>query len=461
MPSLTLYILRCPEYGSAEQRRVQGLSLTVGRGVECDWALPDPFKSLSRKHCHFECVGGAWQVRDLSSNGTFLNSSGSAIGLSGVQPIRDRDRLHLGDYEIEIHLSEEAAFAFDDAAGAVPSAGFAAVRLPGLDDVLPPAAPGFSGPALQSFGSMPDHAPAAAQAFLLPAAGFSAQAAAKPFVPDDWYKAAEAAAPPIAQPIAQPFLPSPPPPAPPTAATDPLRDWLSMPDTAPTPASPQDAAPTPTPPPVVAPQVLGDAEMAPPAAMTSSAAGLAMLLAGGELAPDLAARASADPDATLHNAGAMLRASVAGIRALLIARGSVKREFRIEQTMLRTQENNPLKFAASDEQALTTLLDPRTASLPALQEAIRDLTLHQVAVLAATQAAARALLERLDPRSLEAEDKGGGLFSDSLEKRLWAAYKLRHTQLTEQFDDDFESAFGKAFARAYENAVSGVKGVGN
>jgi type VI secretion system protein ImpI/type VI secretion system protein len=130
----------------------------------------------------------------------------------------------------------------------------------------------------------------------------------------------------------------------------------------------------------------------------------------------------------------------------------VKREFRIEQTMLQPKENNPLKFAASDEQALASLLDPRTPAVSAVREAVEDLTAHQVAVLAATQAAARALLERMDPASLEGEDTGGGLF-DAREKRLWEAYKRRHAKLSEQFEDDFESAFGKAFARAYEGAV--------
>jgi type VI secretion system FHA domain protein len=186
-------------------------------------------------------------------------------------------------------------------------------------------------------------------------------------------------------------------------------------------------------------------------------AALTALLAGGDLPPEMVARAAGDPEAALHNAGALLRAAVSGIRALLIARGSVKREFRIEQTMLRTKENNPLKFAASDEQALSALLDPRTQSLHAIEESIKDLTMHQVATLAATQAAARALFEQMGPDKVEAEVTGGGLFPGALDKRRWEAYKRRHARLLEQFDDDFESAFGKAFARAYEQAVGRVR----
>jgi type VI secretion system protein ImpI/type VI secretion system protein len=117
-----------------------------------------------------------------------------------------------------------------------------------------------------------------------------------------------------------------------------------------------------------------------------------------------------------------------------------------------------LKFAASDVHALAALLDPRTPGLAAVQESISDLTLHQVATLAATQAAARALLERLAPGKIEADDTGGGLMPGAREKRLWEAYKRRHAKLLEQFEDDFESAFGTAFARAYEQAAADAKG---
>jgi type VI secretion system protein ImpI/type VI secretion system protein len=187
-------------------------------------------------------------------------------------------------------------------------------------------------------------------------------------------------------------------------------------------------------------------------------AALSTLFVGAGLPPETLYRAAEDPEAALRHAGAVMQVAVSGLRALLVARGMVKREFRIEQTMLRPKENNPLKFAASDEHALAGLLDPRTAGLQAVQEAVDDLSTHEVAVLAATQAAARALLERLSPAALEAEDPGGsGLFGASAEKRLWGAYKRRHETLMAQLDDDFDSAFGTAFARAYEQAVGGRK----
>jgi type VI secretion system FHA domain protein len=179
-----------------------------------------------------------------------------------------------------------------------------------------------------------------------------------------------------------------------------------------------------------------------------------VLIEGAGLAADNLPRAVQDPDKVLRQAGAVLQASVAGLRALLIARNLVKREFRIEQTLLSSKDNNPLKFAASDEVALASLLDDRTESLRVVQQAIDDLTEHEVAVMSSTQAAARAMLERLSPAALEAEDPGGGMLPGAQEKRLWAAYKRRYAQLVAQLEDDFDSAFGTAFARAYEQAVN-------
>jgi type VI secretion system protein ImpI/type VI secretion system protein len=457
MSTLTLTVLRCPEAVIAEQRQVHGGTLKMGRGPECDWSLPDPFKSLSREHCIVEFQAGGWQVRDKSANGTFVNFATSAIGRDMTQPLQDGDRLRLGAYEIEVRVEEagvDARFGAPSAAaaaqtvmpaygggfGASPAAvpglpgggrpSFSNARLPGLDDAVdnPGGGWGRQVQAIQEDGAQRDHAPAVQGAYIPPAA---TPVAHQP-IPEKWWEsdvpaddkpAVAVGAPPTPRPVPAP-VPVPAPPEP--VVSPPL----------PTPAAPQAAN---------------------AAASGGLPAGLAALAAGSGLPPELLAMAAHDPQAALHNAGALLRIAVSGLRALLIARGSVKREFRIEQTMLRPSDNNPLKFAASDEQALAALLDPRKPSLRAVQESIDDLTLHQVAALQATQAAARALLERMGPADIEAEDPGGGLLPGARDKRLWEAYKRRHAKLLEQFDDDFDSAFGTAFARAYEQAAGAAK----
>ena len=556
---LVLSVIRCPDQAVPEQRRVPGGEYSLGRGAECDWVLKDPDRVLSKRHCTVEFLAGAWQVRDLSTNGTFVNSGGEPLGRDRTGALRDGDRLRLGAYEIECRVEEEAVYgsgrwqsaqAIPDPMAPPPTSDIFSAALPGLSPaggtpaghapLLPadfdPFAPDDAGPV------MPDHKASVNDVFTPP------RATMPDLLPDDWAAPPRppqgapahafdalpdpfADAPPgqpaprpaAAPPAADPFDAAPPPTAalpdafatPVSRLPDPFAD-LGLPATAPAapipvsrlpdpfadvalpaaapappiaapldpsritrlpdpfadvgvpariPAAPAPAAPLAPPqaaPPATGPFALLDVPAVPafapspaqPVAPVAVAGGLDGALALLFQAAGLGAPPPGlDAAAALTAAGAALRASVAGMRALLIARADVKREFRIEQTMLRAAGNNPVKFAATDDQAVQALLSPRGNGPAALAETVQDLTAHQVATLAATQAAARALLTRLAPGPLEAETPSGGIMPGAKEKALWAAYKKLHQQVIDQFEDDFDSAFGKAFARAYEEAA--------
>ena len=95
-------------------------------------------------------------------------------------------------------------------------------------------------------------------------------------------------------------------------------------------------------------------------------AGPAAAPAGGTPTPDWRrpfCAASGSTEAVLRirkkpssGLGAATRATVSGLRQTLMARASIKDEFRIEQTMIRASGNNPLKFSLDDDDALATLL---------------------------------------------------------------------------------------------------------
>ena len=166
-----------------------------------------------------------------------------------------------------------------------------------------------------------------------------------------------------------------------------------------------------------------------------------------------------DATATMRALGAAFRALVSGIRMVLIARASIKSEFRIEQTMVRARGNNPLKFSADDDDALMALLGAgrRTemAADAAVSDALRDIRLHELASMAAMQQAVRALLARLDPAPLRAEaERAGGLLPAQRRARAFDAFEKLHGDITRALADDFDSVFGKAFARAYEQALA-------
>jgi type VI secretion system FHA domain protein len=221
---------------------------------------------------------------------------------------------------------------------------------------------------------------------------------------------------------------------------------------------PEPAAAAPISPAPVAPV------MAPPmpAAMPPAAAPMAAPLAdGAALAAFLRGAGMADarmdnPIATMEELGRAFRHIVSGLRAVLIARASIKGEFRIEQTMIRAKGNNPLKFSADDDDALNAFFGTgrRTSMGPAdaVSEALRDITLHELAVVAAMQAATREVLKWLSPDEAMAGAQGGIL---PMQKKANAfdVYADTHQALLAALSDDFERVYGKAFARAYEDAL--------
>jgi type VI secretion system FHA domain protein len=413
--ALTLTVLRCPDSVAPETRTVGGGEFSIGRGPENDWVLADPDRHLSKRHCVLAYRSGAWQVADVSTNGTYLNTEADPLGRGQPRPLRDGDRLRLGVYEIEVRVQEErsAGAAWRERRAAEPDDPFGddpfrepadpfrpepdalgsrpAIGLPAEYDPLAPE-PGEGGPA------QPDHSPALEDAFRPPRPAAS-------LLPDDWDLDS---------------TPAPPPPA------------------------------TPSPPPVPAP-----AE--PAAASVPGDALLAAFLDGA----GVAGARPADPVASMRALGRAFRAMVAGLRQAMIARAGIKGEFRIEQTMIRARGNNPLKFSADDDDALTALLGTgrRTGMGPeeAVADALRDMRLHELATIAAMREAMQALLARLDPARV-ADAGGRGLVASQRKARAWDAYESLHAATVQALADDFDSVFGKAFARAYEQALREAAG---
>ena len=167
----------------------------------------------------------------------------------------------------------------------------------------------------------------------------------------------------------------------------------------------------------------------------------------------------ADPEQAFERLGAATRATVSGLRQTLMARASIKDEFRIEQTMIRASGNNPLKFSLDDDDALATLLGTgrRTGmgAAEAITEAFDDLRMHELATVSAMQAAVRVLLAQFEPGSIEHKVESSALQIHPAQKkaRAWDAFVRLHKSVTQALSDDFDSVFGKAFARAYEEAI--------
>jgi len=422
--TLTLSVLRCPDGVPPETRRIEGGEFAIGRGLESDWVLPDPERVMSKRHCLLTFQNGVWQVADTSTNGTFLNQETQRLGRDAPRVLRDGDRLIVGAYEIEAILADRAAAT---APSAEPSTGFTEDRIAG--DPFPALETDPLGVVMQPLGVLLGDAPIGAERDRLEPAlprsdhtpmlqeSYRAPRSSLELLPADWDRGASI--------------------MPPRAVTLP----------------PEPVQPAPVEPPVTA-----DAAVPAPSDAGSTGAALAMLLAGA----GIDGTPSGEPAGVLRGLGQALRAMVVGLRRLMIARAAVKGEFRIEQTMIRAVRNNPLKFSASDEDALAAMLSigrrSGMSAAEAVTDALRQMRLHELATASAMQQAVRDMLAELEPERVMSR-----LAPESLDNlpgrrkaRGWDAYEALHGKTLQALADDFDSVFGKSFARAYERAMAEI-----
>lgn len=106
--------------------------LDIGRDQYLDWVLPDPNRVVSGKHCEVRYQDGSYWLRDVSTNGTFVNQNPRRI--SEPHRLRHGDRVEVGHYIIRVELSGEEA----QAEGVTPDSG----GTWDVDTAAPPVDPG-------------------------------------------------------------------------------------------------------------------------------------------------------------------------------------------------------------------------------------------------------------------------------------------------------------------------------
>lgn len=215
--------------GGNAEKTLHGGDLTVGRGVENGWILPDPDLLLSRQHCVFQKAGAGYRVIDTSTNGVFLNGSDRPLGRNVQADLSSGDRIRIGRFVIEATMETRDAPSFTEIAGAfafggkgsapdpfAPPPDRAAAAADPFDDLFAdPAARPFENQPLRSdeaqfdawtasssgaaareraddwrFGTVDDHADPLNQALSIGAAfpepAAAPRAAAAGGIPDDW-----------------------------------------------------------------------------------------------------------------------------------------------------------------------------------------------------------------------------------------------------------------------------------
>lgn len=373
--------------------------------------------------------------------------------------------------------------------------------LPPLGDdgpLLGPAPEMPSGPAMR------DHSASITDSFL-PA---GRQAASKSLIPDDWDDLLAPTPPPAAAPqkpmapgqdiyshgsarnpatipdddifgAPAPVLP----PEPKAAATDPFAAPAKAYDPFATDPGRQDtpsrkpAASVPLAPLEMAEPVRPAAKPVPPSPTAAPSAARPSTLPSGPVGGIDAARAfliavGADDvkmsDAELPDAmtrlGRTMKSMIVGLREILMTRTSIKSEFRIEQTMVNSGGNNPLKFSVSPEQAIQAMIKPTARGyLPADEaatQALEDIKAHEIAMMTGMEAALKGVLAKLNPEALTAaiETKGGfGGFLTNRKAKYWETYEAMYAEISDQAENDFHELFAREFSQAYRAQLARLK----
>lgn len=467
--------------GQCPEKSMDKGVMAIGRSQENDWVLPDPARLVSAKHCLIQYKDGRYYLTDNSTNGVELVNAGVRMRRGNSEPLEDGEVIRIGDYEIQARIDAGAAFNESPMPGADPSNSFEALMaahqassapaqpapvpqplsvqasahlqgvspqdtMPDLFDFLAPSAPA---PAPQ-----PDHVPAERHDFRpptplaqpTPPVESPKPSAGGSVIPEDWDFLADGPAarpsppPVIAPPIPEHVAPQVAPPAPMPEPLASLADAAPEPPPVPAPSAPQHAA----------------AEPADGALLQAflRGAGLDRLRLDGEQAA-----------AQMESIGRSYRLMVEGLIDVLRARSSLKGEFRMQQTLVRPVENNPLKFAPNADEALLLLLRGGNHAFMEADLAVRDsfddLRAHQLAVMAGVQAAIKHLLARFEPSALEArmgKPAGlAGLLSGSRQSQSWQQFTELYATISREAEDDFQDLFGREFGRAYEEHTARLK----
>ena len=436
-----------PDGGPLSVTLSGGRGLDIGRDQHLDWSLPDSTRAISGRHCEIRFRDGGYWLRDVSTNGTYVN--GGSHRVQSPYRLQPGDRLEIGHYII--------AVAIDDPAPSPTSSG-----------TFDPS-PAFPASPDALWSSTGDEAPPIPRRELLTPGkhrpvhdGFIDWAADIP-APDASPAAPSPATPP-SLPLADDFAWAPyqPAPAAPAAPIAPI-PTPRRPITADLPAGDpwSESSPALTSSPAVAEQPLQQAYAPPqplPAGLPAiSAAEFVQRFAkGAGLATD--DLAWQDPGAFAEQLGGLMRLVAIELKQLLAARAESKRIARsANQTMIQAQDNNPLKFSPTVDDALQLIFGkPKSGYLSAqkaFDESFKDLKAHQIKTYSAMQHALRMLVEDLDPQAIAestAQERGLDSLLGSRKAKMWDAYVARWDAKTAPYEDGLVDAFMLYFAECYD-----------
>jgi type VI secretion system FHA domain protein len=333
---------------------------TIGRSLESDWVLPDAQRYLSSRHASIDFRSGSYYIVDSSTNGVYVNDAEQPVGRGNPQRLFTGDRVRIGEYEMSVEIVGEDDNGDQLTTGDHEDPVERAQRVPPPDPTRADLVPAHEITAVGIEWMISEEAdPGDARKAAVSAAASLRLEDDPPLKPrqEERTDASRYEPPPVsaAARVAKPIVK----PKKPTAAD------------APAPAAPTPARPTPHAAPIARTEPAGPPPAAsrPPPASGSGAALDAFFRGAGLPAQKLDDRLA---EHTLQRLGQIMREVILGMTENLHLRADQKSALRIPTTTIQPQRNNPLKFSAGIEEALTNLLFRQSVEYLNAVDAVRE-----------------------------------------------------------------------------------------
>lgn len=159
----------------------------------------------------------------------------------------------------------------------------------------------------------------------------------------------------------------------------------------------------------------------------------------------------------------LVRRCISSVMDVLSSRRQVKSQLNIDNTVVQSTHNNPLKVSASADDAIERMFTKSSdAYLPpeqALVEAFQDIGDHQVAMMAATLQVYQEVVDRFKPaeieKKLDKSSSAGGLFAGK--RKLWEEYKEGYETIAANGTENVHEAFLHEFSALYSEQLLKLK----
>jgi len=474
----------------SQSRSFDSFPIIIGRSSSCDYSLNDASRYISSNHALIALDNDQLLLQDTSANGVYINGASEPVGRGRNVALKGGDTLAIGDYTLTVTIDTQSASS-QNAAIDDPFADF------GDGPSVTPSTPAAYDPFR---GEEPDWTPPSQSSDpfgdeweMNDQAGASAQENKPGGGQEEWADWNDEIAP--AQPESHPSMDNRSP-----LPKDDDFDWLpgtssetvSIPPSLPSsggarssgqsgrqaaPPSPRQADFAPAQRASHPPQRAQARQAAAPSSepyrhpsqrsaprqgrevASDSAHALEALLRAATLKEADFARYSEAQ--VLEQTGKVLALTVDAMMVLLQSRAEIKNAIKSDVTTLSRSGNNPLKFSFSAADALTKLLSDDVEGYMsadnAIQEAVDDLKLHQLAMLDGMKAAVKSMLLQFDPSKLaKSLEKSGGLSANipiTREAKLWEMFCEQYDAIREEAVSDFGELFGAEFRKAYEKRI--------